>query len=374
VSVSAAGKDVEGILLAAPQRAEGPIPASPLVIGLADDGARAFYEMSDVSAVDFPHAGQSAFLEPTLLWGARAEQEGLQNVRLTYMADGLNWWVHHEMILRPDGESARFSTRVGLRNESGGRFIDARVKLVSTERGTGSGSPAAQRYAYGPAEPGPGVRSAALNPIGNYELPLPVSIQDSQTRYLSLLSIDQLPVSRFFVYDGVRFDRFQRNRQNDWNYGTEYDKAIESHLSFQIPAASPAGGNVPGGVLRLFQQREDGSLDYLGQDVLSAISSNGTGSVRIGPARGLTGERERTGFNEIRPLHEYDETFEIRLSNLSDAPAQIRVVEHLYRGTDFEIVKSDTEYVSTGPQTIEFRPDLKAGGKRVIRYTVRYRW
>ncbi len=73
-------------------------------------------------------------------------------------------------------------------------------------------------------------------------------------------------------------------------------------------------------------------------------------------------------------MHEYEETFEIRLTNLGEEAALVRVVEHLYRGPEFEIVKADSEYTQTGPQTIEFRPELKPGARRALHYTVRYRW
>ena len=49
-------------------------------------------------------------------------------------------------------------------------------------------------------------------------------------------------------------------------------------------------------------------------------------------------------------------------------------MEHLYRWGVFEIMKSDLEYTVMDAQTIMFRPNLKAGSKRAIHYTVRYRW
>ncbi len=375
VSVSVTGGDVEGTLLSVPKAGDGLASSTPLAIQGAD-GAKTFYDLNQVRAVNFPRADQSAFLEPTLLWGARAEQEGLQNVRLTYMTEGFSWWAYHEIVLAPDGQHAHVSSRVALRNETGGRFVDARVKLVATDKGSAgenSESPAAQRYAYGRPDALAASSVAALNAVGTYDLPQQVSIQDGQTRYYTFVEADNVAVTRFYVYDGVRFDRFQRNRQNDWNYGTEYGKAVDSYIEFTMPATT-AGGNLPAGTVRLYDQRADGSLDYQGRDVLRAMSPKTANTAKLGPARGLLGERVRTGYNEIRPQHEYEETFEIRLSNLSDEAVQIRVVEHLYRSADFDVVKSDVEYVSTEAQTIEFRPDLKPGGKRTIHYTVRYRW
>jgi hypothetical protein len=50
------------------------------------------------------------------------------------------------------------------------------------------------------------------------------------------------------------------------------------------------------------------------------------------------------------------------------------VVEHLYRGERYEIVKTDTEYRTTAPQVIEFDVPIQAAGQKTIRYTVRYHW
>jgi hypothetical protein len=375
IRVIADGQVAEGPLLAAPVRTSATGEKSPVVIRADDGGARAFFDPRDIRAVEFPGAAQGAFLDPTLIWSVRSDQAGLRNVRLAYMVEGLSWRANHELVLSPGGESMRLSSRVSLQNESGGRFADARARLLATEEGAQPVARApVQRFAYGRSTVGPEQSAAALNTIGAYELPHAVTLEDGQIRHYSLLDAADVPVNRFYVYDGVRFDRFQRNQQSDWNYGTEHDPTVSLHVEFQLAASAPGVAGVPGGTLRVFQQREDGTVDFLGQDRLSALRPGETNSARIGPARGLVGARERTGFSEVRPFHEYDESFEIRLSNLSDQPVQIRVVEHLYRSADFTILKSDAEYVASGPRTIEFRPDLKPGGQRAIRYTVRYRW
>jgi hypothetical protein len=213
-----------------------------------------------------------------------------------------------------------------------------------------------------------------LAPEHTYSLPQGLTIDPGETRYFQFAVQEKLPVTRIYVYDGVKFDRFQRNRRNDWNYGTEYHTAVETHLEFNNTKESGLGEDLPLGYVRVFQQVADGASDYLGEDFIRAANAGQTGHVLLGPARGLQGERERTGYAEVKPLHEYEETFEIRLSNSTDEAAEIRVVERLYRWTEYEIVKADAEYVSTGPQSIEFKPTLKPDGTKVIHYTVRYRW
>jgi len=372
----------DGKLLGAPSSQE-------LLLGLADGSVVSFARPEQAGAVTFPDAGRAAYLEPTLIWRARSAQEGPQNLRLSYLAQGLTWNAAYDVVMSqgPDGATAVFSARVGVRNDSGGRFQDARVKLVLTEKGrvaplqrpreTGPFDPEAtpaQRYAYRATEPQIERSVASLAPVESYELAKTLTLEPGQESFVQLAGSENLPVTRFYVYDGVRFDRFQRNRRNDWNYGTESHSSVDTHLEFQNITSSGLGFNLPPGRVSLYQRRGEGALDLVGSDYLTPVAAGETGHARLGPARGLRGERERTGYNEVKPLHEYEESFEIRLANESDQDAQIRVVEHLYRWHDYEIVKSDAEYTTIAPQTIEFRPDLKPGGRRSIHYTVRYRW
>ncbi len=370
----------EGRLAAAPVWREAPYPADPLILAAPDGSLLSYFHPAEAGRVTFPGAAKVVFDQPTLVWQARGAAEGQQNFRLGYLVRGLTWDVSYDVVLAAEGASARVSGRVGIRNESGGRFVEASLSLMETERGLLAGEPAggndapAQRYPYGSSRPRDERTIANLAASQTYTLPRKVTIEDGESVYLPIVSAAQAPVRRIFVYDGVRFDRFQRNRRNDWNYGTEYHTTVDALLEFENTTAAGLGQDLPQGRLRLYQQGKEGAVDLLGSDILMAVAGGARGQARVGPARGLRGERERTGYTEVRPLHEYEESFEIRLSNDSGQAAEIRVVEHLYRWSEFEIVKSDAEYEVTGPQTIEFRPELKPGGKRAIHYTVRYRW
>lgn len=372
----------EGKLLGAPLWEDDPGPRLPLLLGMGDGSVRAFHRPEDAGEIAFPDAARVAYLEPTLVWQARGAQEGPQSLRLTYLTGGFAWEASYDVLLREDGAAADLSARVVLRNQSGGRFDDARVRLVLTEKGHVAPRPAAaegewadtQRYVYGLPEPVTERAAASLLPVETYEVPRAMTMAPGDEAHVQIARAQQMSVARFYVYDGVRFDRFQRNRRNDWNYGTESHATVDTHLEFTNATSSGLGFNLPPGRVHLYQARADGGRDLLGSEFLPAVPAGQGGQVRLGPARGLRGERERTGYAEVKPLHEFEESFEIRLSNDSDQDVQVRVVEHLYRWHDYEIVKADAEYTTLSPQTIEFRADLKPGGKRALHYTVRYRW
>jgi len=367
----------------------GPVGQRGALAVMTEDGhIHVIWDAEDIERVILPDAVRYSFLEPTLLWRAQSSMEGPQNMRLTYQVRDMDWKASYEVILDEAGQRAYFAGRIGLANNSGGAFQNAQIQLISTERGmireraqaaTRRGRDErevapAQRYTYGMSEPAFEQSVISISPVHSYRLSEPVSLADGDLKFVHYTVKQDMPVSRFYVYDGVRFDRFQRNRRNDWNYGTESHTAVETHVQFLNTPQDGPGLDLPTGLLRLYQRRSDGSMDLIGEDMLLSVPANMQGHALLGTARGLRGERERTGYVEITPLRVYEESFQIRIENDTDETVEVRVVEHLYRWHDFEIVRADAEYEVTGPQTIEFRPTLRPGGRRTISYTVRYSW
>jgi hypothetical protein len=73
--------------------------------------------------------------------------------------------------------------------------------------------------------------------------------------------------------------------------------------------------------------------------------------------------------------HTIDESFEIKLRNRKkDAPVEIRVVEHLYRWSSWEITAKSDDFKKTDAQTIEFRVPVKQDEEKTITYTAHYSW
>lgn len=375
--VSAKGSSSEGRLVASVEPS-----ARPAVVLQSDDGSVSIFpDPGAVERIRVPAAVSGSVLTCLL----SSPGEGPANLRMWYTTRGLAWDAAYEMQLDEGSGEADLLLRAALHNRSGGSFDNARIRLVTTIRGRPEGSPGASsrlpgeevttpfRYAYGLENPVP---ESFLAPAEHAALDVPgvMALPAGATRFVQLARAPKVPVRRFFIYDGARFDRFQRNRRTDWNFGTEFHREVEQRVGFDNTEAAGLGFALPPGSLRLYTRRADGSVDGLVEGRLPALGPGGSADVSLGSARGLSGERERTGYNEIVPLREYEESFEIRLANRTADEVEIRVVEHVYRGGQFEIVKSDADYAMTGEQKLEFRPTLKPGGDKSIHYTVRYRW
>jgi len=96
--------------------------------------------------------------------------------------------------------------------------------------------------------------------------------------------------------------------------------------------------------------------------------------VTTGNAFDLVGERKQTNFRVDTGDKWMDESFEIKLRNRKKEPVEIRVIEHLYRWSNWEITQSSDHFTKTDAQTIEFRVPVKPDEERTISYTVHYSW
>ena len=120
-----------------------------------------------------------------------------------------------------------------------------------------------------------------------------MSLPDGATKYVTLYTSSKLPVRHVFVYDGVRFDRYQRSRITDWNYGTECHNIVDEFIEFDNTTDNGLGRPLPPGKLRLIQRRGGDVLDFLGETDLPAIAAGDSARARIGPARGWRGYSRR---------------------------------------------------------------------------------
>jgi len=77
--------------------------------------------------------------------------------------------------------------------------------------------------------------------------------------------------------------------------------------------------------------------------------------VYTGNAFDVVGARSGTNFRVDSNAQWMDETFEIRVRNHKKETANVRVVEHLYRWTNWKLTEQSHQFKKRDAQTIEFR-------------------
>jgi hypothetical protein len=125
-----------------------------------------------------------------------------------------------------------------------------------------------------------------------------------------------------------------------------------------------------------FYRRDDadGRIEFTGENELDHTAKNELIRVKTGDAFDVVGERIRTNFNGNNRQDFAEEDFEIQVRNRKAEPIEVRVVEHLYRWTNWTIVQKSDEFIKKDAQTVEFHVTVPPDGTKTVTYRVRYDW
>jgi hypothetical protein len=164
------------------------------------------------------------------------------------------------------------------------------------------------------------------------------------------------------------------NIRNNENYGTQCDTKVAVVREFVNSEANHLGMPLPKGRVRFYKQDDDSQLEFTGENTIDHTPKDETIRIYTGNAFDLVGERKRTNWKSGGSDGRADESFEIKVRNHKKEPVEVRVVEHLYRATNWEIRKNSTIFLKTNAQAIEFNIPLKPDEEQTITYTAHYWW
>jgi hypothetical protein len=183
-----------------------------------------------------------------------------------------------------------------------------------------------------------------------------------------------------YIYDGAKIDP---NRYNGWNwenirndhsYGTESNPKIWVMREFVNSQANHLGMPLPKGRVRFYRRNDDGQVEFTGENAIDHTPRDETVRLYTGSAFDLSGERLRTNYTIEMNKKTATETFQVKVRNHKKEPVEVRVVERLYRGTNWEVVAKSDEYQKKDSQTIEFPVTIAPDGEKTITYTAHYTW
>jgi len=143
---------------------------------------------------------------------------------------------------------------------------------------------------------------------------------------------------------------------------------------FKNSEANHLGIALPKGRLRFYRRDTDGHLEFVGENTIDHTPKDEIIRVFTGNSFDLHGERKRTNIHVDSKQNWIDETFEIRVRNHKKESVQVRVVEHLYRWTNWKLTENSHDFKKKDAQTIEFPVTVAPDGEQVVTYTVHYSW
>jgi hypothetical protein len=203
-----------------------------------------------------------------------------------------------------------------------------------------------------------------------------VTVRDRETKQVEFMRATGVKAPVIYVYDGAAmFSVFHGGMIRDPGYGIQSNKKVWVMREFTNSEQNKLGMPLPKGRMRFYRRDDaDGRIEFTGENELDHTARNELIRVKTGDAFDVVGERIRTNFQGQNRQDFAEEDFEIKLRNRKTEPIEVRVVEHLYRWTNWTITQKSDEFTKKDAQTIEFRVPLKPNEERSITYRVRYDW
>ena len=269
-----------------------------------------------------------------------------------------------------------------MNNTSGKTFENAKIKLMAGDvnkiqppnQPWGFAMAGKRALAMDAMKAEPAVSEKAFDEFHLYSIARPTTLHDRETKQVECVHAEKMYAPTIYVYDSAPGYRFY-GLNYDRGYGQSDNKKIIVQREFKNAETNQLGIALPAGKLRFYRRDADGQLQFVGENTIDHTPRNETVRVTTGNAFDLVGERKQLDFYFDKADKWMDESFDIKLRNRKkDAAVEIRVVEHLYRWSNWKITQKSDNFTKKDSQTIEFRVLLKPDEERTVNYTVHYSW
>jgi hypothetical protein len=315
--------------------------------------------------IRFPELPESLFSRPTLIWTVQNDGAEKHRVEASYLAGKLAWSADYVLTVARDDETAGVDGWVTLTNNSGTAFRNAKLQLVAGDLNRVRNElkrAVAERtdVAFQAAAP---MAQEAFSEYHLYTLDRKTTINNSQTKQVSMLEGTGIPVLKRYVVEGS--DDYYRNRQHP---GSPIKDQVEVYYQLKNAEASGLGVPMPAGVVRVYQEDSRGGVHFVGEDRINHTPKDETLNLKIGNAFDIVAERKQVDFQKISD-RVYEMAFEIALRNHKTMPVTVEVNEPL-SGT-WQMLSSSHAHTRTAAFAAQFMVPVAADGEAVLRYRVR---
>jgi hypothetical protein len=323
-----------------------------------------------VESYHFPDVPANLYDHPTLLMSLENSGARKQQIETSYLAGGLTWNADYVLTVARDDKAADLDGWVTIGNNSGTAFHNAKLQLVAGDLNRLPEFNRLQTMARVQAAPAPKAadqfQQESFSEYHLYMLGRKTSVEDKETKQISLLQGTNVPVDKLFVVNGQNF--YYRSQQNP---GSPIKDPVMVYYKFKNAEKAGLGMPLPAGNLRVYQKDSRGGVLFIGEDHINHTPKDEDITVHIGNAFDIVAERKQTDFKKI-DTHVWEMEYEITLRNHKETPIVVQVNEPI--GGDWEMLSSSYKYTKTGAFAAQFDVPVEKDGTAVLKYRIRARW
>lgn len=317
--------------------------------------------------IRFPELPDTLYSRPTLIWTVQNDGAARHRVEASYLARSLSWAADYVFTVGRDDKLADLNGWVTLTNNSGTAFRNTKLQLVAGDlnrvrqqfnRMADMSAPAAARVAQESV-----MVQEAFSDYHLYSMGRKTSINNAQTKQVSLLEGTGVPVIKRYVVEGQ--SHYYHNRMHP---GSPLKDNVQVYYQFKNEEKGGLGMPMPAGVLRVYQQDSRGGVQFVGEDRINHTPKHETLNVKIGNAFDVVCERKQTDYEKIG-VNVYEFEYEITLRNHKAIPIAVDVNEPI--GGTWRMITSSHEWTKSSSSSMAFKVPVSADGTALLKYRVR---
>lgn len=320
--------------------------------------------------------------KPTLLWDLGVSTGGDHTVQLAYQTAGLTWRADYNLIVSPDDMKADLGAWVTILNLSGAGWTNAGLKLVAGDVQRVQSQP---RHAPMSMARSGGIAGKMMEDAGFeeksffeyhlYTLPRPVDVVSNSSQQLVLFpTATDVPIEKVLIMNATPEFGGWGAAMTDRAFGSGDPVKVQVFFRLVNSKENRLGMPLPAGKVRVYKSDSDGSLEFIGEDVIKHTPRDEKIMIKVGDAFDVVGERTVTDFAVDTNRRTMTESVKLQVRNRKDAPTKVVVRENLYRWTNWSIQKQSQDFVKMNANTVEFTVELGANQTKDVTYTVQYSW
>ena len=314
----------------------------------------------------FPELPDNLYTRPTLIWTLQNSGASAHRVETSYLARQLAWSADYVLTVARDDHAADLDGWVTLTNASGTSFRNAKLQLVAgdlnivrqtvdrmqlggiAERVAASAKPMSQE---------------AFSEYHLYTLDRKTSINNAETKQVSMLSGTSVPVRKRYVVEGQQW--YYRNGRHP---GAPIKDVVQVFYQLRNDERSGLGMPMPAGTVRVYQSDSRGGVQFAGEDRTQHTPKDEVLNLKIGNAFDVVCERKQTDFQQISS-NVFEFEYEITLRNHKANAVSVEVNEPI--GGTWSMLQSSHPWQKTDAWAAQFIVPVAVDGTAVVKYRTR---
>jgi hypothetical protein len=316
--------------------------------------------------MQFGELPDNLYTRPTLIWTLDNTGGAKHRVEASYLAGNLSWNADYVLTVARDDKAADLDGWVTLTNGSGTSFRNAKLQLVAGDLnrirpGAAAGRMMDKMQVSEAASVA--MSQEAFSDYHLYTLARKTTINNSETKQVSMLAGTAVPIQKRYIVDGQAF--YYRNAQHP---GAPLKDVVQVYYQFKNEEHAGLGMPMPAGNVRVYQSDSKGGVQFVGEDRIDHTPKDETLKLKIGNAFDVVCERKQVDFEKIAS-NVYEVEYEVTLRNHKAAPITVEVNEPI--GGTWKMLRSSHEWTKTDAWAGQFTVPVAADATSVLKYRVR---